>query len=772
MLSIRRSQNILLILLILSKKGSRFMTNYYVLFLLLLLAGGAVFAAQSSDDETLGPFPSWLNVKTEFGAVGDGKADDTAALQKALDAIRPAENKRKVLYFPAGTYRITNTLTLQRPSHYEAMGCGLIGEDPTTTCIKWDGPADGIMLTYNPWYARTERLTLDGAGKAGTAILHEQPFATVLQYVDMVIKDVGFGIEAGRGKAGIAETVVQRCKFLRCSKAGISIQDFNTLDWWIWYSTFEDCHLGVTNEFGAGHFHVYESLFLRSTEADMSIRHTSYFGIRNNTSIDSQAFFLAKRAKNWSDKENYGAQLTLQGNTILDPRDVTTIRIESAGNTLLLDNVIRSRKGAQGPVVRAVSPVADSDLISLGNTFTVAQPLEVKGRFQTVDDKVVARNRITAKAPVMPGTLPNRKRKVIEVPPGTNADGIQQAISNAVKLNGQRPVLHFQPGTYNLDHTLVIPANCDVQLTSDGVTNITRLNWTGQGAGPMLKLEGPSHATLREMNLYGNNTATAILLDNCDQPNGRIFIQGTVVTYTKQAGISINNLQHTDAILRDTYLNGSPIALQVNGGARQVNVFSNLCTGDELSYNVLNGGRLLVRDAWYEGSPRGFLHLSGNGEFTLHGGLVAVGKETEPTAKEKDIISVGAENFAGRVALLGVDIKSVAAKAPAQIAFNSADDKLKLLFLGNLLEAKYAYTENAPNAKIVWLHNRRWDSVAGSLPLADKGAADPAFLRDMLAVTRQARPQPLTPRKPGTSDVRIYRLFIENTVSGIDVQAK
>ncbi len=37
-----------------------------------------------SRDECAGPFPSWVNVQTQHGAVGDGLADDSAALQKAF----------------------------------------------------------------------------------------------------------------------------------------------------------------------------------------------------------------------------------------------------------------------------------------------------------------------------------------------------------------------------------------------------------------------------------------------------------------------------------------------------------------------------------------------------------------------------------------------------------------------------------------------------------------------------------------------------------------
>src|SRR5512139_2771762 len=75
---------------------------------------------QTPDEEFVGPFASWLDVRRDFGAVGDGRADDTAALQRALDAIRTHE-RSCVLYIPAGTYRITRTLITARQAHQDNM---------------------------------------------------------------------------------------------------------------------------------------------------------------------------------------------------------------------------------------------------------------------------------------------------------------------------------------------------------------------------------------------------------------------------------------------------------------------------------------------------------------------------------------------------------------------------------------------------------------------------------------------------------------------------
>ena len=94
--------------------------------------------APAWDQEFLGPFPAWYDLKKDFGAVGDGKADDTAALQKALDSVGTPDLKRSAIWVPAGNYRITRTLVRTGVS-----GVWLIGEHPDKTVIRWDGPAYG-----------------------------------------------------------------------------------------------------------------------------------------------------------------------------------------------------------------------------------------------------------------------------------------------------------------------------------------------------------------------------------------------------------------------------------------------------------------------------------------------------------------------------------------------------------------------------------------------------------------------------------------------------
>ena len=79
---------------------------------------------------------STINVK-EFGAVGDGRTDDTAAIQKALDK---ASRNNAIVYFPGGIYSVDPKRTLSVKSNTKIQGDG-----PSTT-IQANGNIFGWEL--------------------------------------------------------------------------------------------------------------------------------------------------------------------------------------------------------------------------------------------------------------------------------------------------------------------------------------------------------------------------------------------------------------------------------------------------------------------------------------------------------------------------------------------------------------------------------------------------------------------------------------------------
>src|SRR6267378_4509468 len=75
---------------------------------------------RESDIRDLPPMNTWVNVLS-LGVRGDGTADDTEALRKAIAGY-------KTLYFPSGQYRVTDTITLKPDTI-------LIGLHPSVTRI-------------------------------------------------------------------------------------------------------------------------------------------------------------------------------------------------------------------------------------------------------------------------------------------------------------------------------------------------------------------------------------------------------------------------------------------------------------------------------------------------------------------------------------------------------------------------------------------------------------------------------------------------------------
>ena len=82
----------------------------------------------------------------DFGAKGDDSTADITAIQNAIDEIYKDTDKddtrsRRVLFFPAGTYRINAALKIPPYAH-------LVGEGPDKTIIRNSGN-NAVMVTQD-----------------------------------------------------------------------------------------------------------------------------------------------------------------------------------------------------------------------------------------------------------------------------------------------------------------------------------------------------------------------------------------------------------------------------------------------------------------------------------------------------------------------------------------------------------------------------------------------------------------------------------------------
>jgi hypothetical protein len=111
----------------------------------------------------LGGMP-WYNV-LDYGAKGDGTTDDTAAIQAAIDAC--AANGGGTVYFPPGTYKITNTITVKKKvnlvgDHSSDTFTEVSGEIAVTKLVWGSSTAGKMMITESLWGSVMRGLLLDG----------------------------------------------------------------------------------------------------------------------------------------------------------------------------------------------------------------------------------------------------------------------------------------------------------------------------------------------------------------------------------------------------------------------------------------------------------------------------------------------------------------------------------------------------------------------------------------------------------------------------------
>ncbi len=179
-----------------------------------------------------------LDLRRDFDAKGNGVADDTDALQAALEASCRSKGKQsKVLYIPNGTYRVTRSLVV-KPS----VGPWVYGESRDGVVIRLaDGVTDtnctAVLRTHPQekgktsadWFMRNFRnLTIDVGNNPGVdGIRWYGNNTSILKNIRVI----------GRGKIGINSGFLDQSGPNLIQGAVIDGFDTGILSQWIWSET-------------------------------------------------------------------------------------------------------------------------------------------------------------------------------------------------------------------------------------------------------------------------------------------------------------------------------------------------------------------------------------------------------------------------------------------------------------------------------------------------------------------------------------------------------
>lgn len=559
-------------------------------------------------------FDSWTNARTDFGAVGDGIVDDTAALQAALDST--GDTSEAVLYLPPGTYRVTNLTWLGGGSNSNPIGGRMVGDSPWNTTIVYDGETGGNLITHDNWYGGFERITFDANGKAARLIETPAVFRTNGHYRDCVFRGASLaGIEFGLEANGIAEQQIARCWFIDCA-TGIRTDSANALDVFVWDSIFLNC--GTSLDGASGNYSAFQNLFVGSKVRD-AYATSNYFTFQDNVSVGSTQFVRIDNL----------ASPTLQRNRIFFPTSASAVETRSAPTTVSIDNEYWLGGDSIG-IDHTFGPGA---VLSVGDLSDVAEPHRAQpayepitrseatfgqAQYPTDDTDPVARIRL----PALPEWNTNVVSDFLRTP---HAAVLQEAIDAAHAGGSHRPVVHVGRGKRGLfGATITMPAGGTVQLVGDGMQHAatsayqyTRARNGHNDDRPFVRIVGPSKCGVHFLSFHSNAAyGTGFQIEYDGNPSevaartarpARTVIDHALLIGTWRTAIRVDGCEAHHIVGRDIGISGSDIgywitgpgSLGANKGTLEIVSAGNSSMNEMVRMEA--GARTLLGASWYEG---------------------------------------------------------------------------------------------------------------------------------------------------------------------------
>ncbi len=446
-------------------------------FLIILQLIGISLFASDLPDLNWEERSDWINVKVDINppAKGDGKTDDTEALQKLFSNLRDG----MVIYFPPGVYLITQTIEFRGP----AVGVSIIGHGKGTRII-WGGEEGGRMVWVNGLaYSTFQGIVWDGRNRAGVGM----DFASQLRFNTESLHEFEHfrnfkecGIRVGYNEQlASAETTYRYCIFENC-KIGVAMFSFNDYNHTFDKCEFRDCEIGISDLHG--NFYVRNCHFeFNNTDIQFLSEHGN--SVRRSTSFGSGTFLRELgtispltiencHIRGWKSPE--GA-IILNGSPVLifdcefsePPEDSVAIKVVRGDQRLILSgNKVKGK----------------ASLLDAPNTAVVIEvpagkekPLALNPRRRVIPQKVLLPTKVfDAKADF------GAKGDCL----ADDTEAIQKAIDSA-RSYGRFAIAYLPTGCYKVTKTLKITGS---NYFFGGTGFRTGIIWGGEKGGVILSL--------------------------------------------------------------------------------------------------------------------------------------------------------------------------------------------------------------------------------------------------------------------------------------------